>query len=171
MPLPPKRIRCWVCHSPLPWVANRVRAEPQPPRLPCRALRNTNGLPPTGWVHALRNMNHVLTLGRLRSSTFPLARPTMFHTGAPTHPHYPLRPSRAFMVVCGRPSARVPTKRSHAYRGTSSPAIHPRACHFFGRLDRLKPSLPAAKPQRTSPRGAQGGFAAWKLAARRPPVA
>ena len=101
-------------------------------------------------------MNHVLPLNRLRSSTFPLARPTMFHTGAPTHPHYPLRPSRAFMVVCGRPSARVPTKRSHAYRGTSSPAIHPRDCHFIGWLNRLKPSLPAAKPQRASPQGVPG---------------
>ena len=101
-------------------------------------------------------MNHVLTLNRLRSSTFPLVRPTMLHTGAPTHPHYPLRPSRAFMVVCGRPSARVPTKRSHAYRGTSNPAIHRRAYHFRGWLNRLKPSLPAAKPQRANPQGVPG---------------
>ena len=130
------------------------------------ALRNRHGLtPPARWAgnrpQSRRSVVNEVIGVSLGWPTSP------FHQGTfQTYPHYPLRPSRAFMGVCGHVSAQVPTRRSHAAE-TPNDIIRPN----------VLPLLRLAKPPGTdvacfrvakgqSPGNPQGGLATRKQARR-----
>ena len=107
-------------------------------------------------------MNLNRTLNRLRSSTFPLARPTTFHTGALSALSLSIKALSSFHGSVGSGSGVATLRHKCLLSGAllSEEPLIPQSTlalnHFRGWPNRLTPTLTATELQRASPRGIPG---------------